>query len=143
MTRINIVEVSQLTNAHCLAEYKEITRPFNKVIKRIEKYGEAYALKDVTISKMYILGTGQESFFFSKLFWLYERYYALHIELFGRGYNLDVDQFLQIRNDLYNNLSNTIYWKDYHPTPEEIYLNMARLCKRSNVESVLNELTEE
>ena len=67
MTRINIVPVATLTNSHLLAEYKEITRPFNKVLARIEKHGLNNALKGVNIPDRYVLGTGHESFFFDKL----------------------------------------------------------------------------
>ena len=145
MTRINLVDVKHLTDKHLLAEYKEITRPFNKVINRINKFGFVKALDDVTISSSYVLGTGHESFFFDKLHWLWWRYFDLFEELNKRGFNIDEVKFKNIAVDLKRKLEKTKYWNDwneYKPTPEEIYLNMSRLCKRSNLQSVINELKE-
>lgn len=139
MTRINLVDPSQLTDKHLLAEYKEITRPFNKVIKRIENG----TMGDVVIPETYCLGTGHETFFFNKLMFLMLRYYRLRDELIHRGVNIDMQKFLLIRRGLFNSLSDTPYWNDYNPTPEEIYLNMARLCVKSKIDSVKDELERE
>ena len=139
MTRINIVPVEILTDKHLLAEYKEITRPFNKVISRIEKG----TMNEVKIPLEYCLGIGHETFFFDKLKWLFTRYMDLFEELVRRGVNIDEDKFNSICRDLRVKLINSVYWNDYYPFPEEIYLNMARLCRRSNVESVTNELNSE
>lgn len=138
MTRINVVPVECLTDKHCLAEYKEITRPFNKVIKRINNG----TTDDVTISAKYLLGTGHETFFFDKLYWLYFRYHELRDELIKRGININVKKFDTIACKFYNTLSDHKWWNFYNPTPEDMYLNMARLAKRSNLDNVLNELGE-
>lgn len=143
MTRINCVPVHTLTDKHCIAEYKEITRPFNKMITRIDKYGINKALTGVTISDKYILNKGHERFFFNKLEWLMSRYEDLYIELVGRGFNIDPDKFCSIYFNFVENLKNTPYWNNWTPTPEDMYLNMSRLCKRSNIESVLEELKSE
>lgn len=140
MTRINLVEPSQLTDKHLLAEYKEITRPFNKVIKRIEKYGVDKALDNVTIPEKYVLGAGHESFFFDKLCWLYFRYNDLFLELLERGFSIDREKYMGIVHHFHDTLAETPYWNVYKPTPEEFYLNMARLCKRSKLQSVEDEL---
>ncbi len=129
-----------LTDKHLIAEYKEITRPFNKVIKRIEKHGVDSALNGVNIPDQYVLGTGHESFFFDKLLWLYKRYYALKDELLVRDFNIDVNKFHEIARDLARSLRETPYWNQWYPTPENMYLNMARLAKRSNIITVENEL---
>ena len=90
MIRINVVPVETLTDKHLLAEYKEITRPFNKVIKRIENG----TINDVVIPPKYCLGKSHETFFFDKLGWLYQRYNDLHTELDSRGVNLNIDSFI-------------------------------------------------
>lgn len=139
MTRINVVPVECLTDKHLLAEYKEITRPFNKVIKRIEKG----TMSKVTIPNNYCLGKGHETFFFNKLRWLHDRYLDIYKELkYSRGFNINDTVFTNIYNDLENKLSDTGYWNNYEPTPEDMYLNMARLAKRSNLNNVLEELNE-
>lgn len=140
MTRINIIPVQCLTNSHLLAEYKEITRPFNKVISRIEKYGVNDALNGVSIPNRYVLGAGHESFFFNKLLWLYKRYYKLKEELLNRGFNIDIDKFHEITRHLARELRSTPYWNQWGTTPEDYYLNMARLTKRSNLQNVYQEL---
>lgn len=140
MTRINCVPVECLTDKHLIAEYKEITRPFNKVIKRIEKYGVDDALKGVKIPDQYVLGTGHESFFFDKLLFLYKRYHFLKQELLKRKFNIDQNSFYNITRIFDRELRTTPYWNHWYPTPEDMYLNMARLAKRSNIVTVENEL---
>jgi len=139
MTRINVVPVETLTDKHLLAEYKEITRPFNKVIKRLE----AGTYKDVVIPAKYCLGKGHETFFFDKLRWLWFRYVNLYGELVNRRFNIDHDKFDRIKEDMFINTMDTKAWGDYTPTPEDMYLNMARLAKRSNISLVLDELNSD
>lgn len=136
MTRINCVPVECLTNTHLLAEYKEITRPFNKVIKRIE----AGTMGDVVIPEKYCLGKGHETFFFNKLNWLWWRYYELFSELMRRGVNVDGAKFNELHELFIVELGNGDSWGNWHPTPEDMYLNMARLAKRSKLDNVLEEL---
>jgi deoxyribonuclease (pyrimidine dimer) len=143
MTRINCISISDLTNKHLLAEYKEITRPFNKVLNRINKYGVDKALDDVDIPTSYVLGKGHESFFFNKLKWLLHRYQDLGYELVERGFNINEIQYQEIRQDFWRAFPITPYFNDWEPTPDDKYLNMARLVKRSDVELALNELKEE
>ena len=136
MTRINVVPVECLSSTHCLAEFKEITRPFNKVLVRIKKG----TMGDVIIPDNYCLGTGHETFFFDKLMWLHTRYLQLFEELLIRGFNLNEDQFMDISSDFEFKLGDTPYWNWYKPTPEDMYLNMARLVKRSKMDNVLTEM---
>lgn len=140
MTRINVVPVECLSDQHLLAEYKEITRPFNKVLKRIEKYGYENALSDCIIPEKYTLNTGHETFFFNKLKWLYGRYTLIGNELYFRKVNVAWDKFDTISKEFWKKLNQTKYWKTWEPTPEDMYLNMARLVKRSKSEKVVEEL---
>lgn len=136
MTRINVVPVELLSNAHLLAEYKEITRPFNKVRNRINK---GQIPSDVKKPSDYVLGTGHESFFFDKLQYLHIRYLELYDELITRGYNMNYDNF-NICESMMSGFAETDWYGDYMPTHEAIYLNMARLAKRSSMDIVLCEL---
>ena len=109
-----------------MAEYKEITRPFNKVLKRIADK----TMHQVTIPPTYRLGTGHETFFFDKLKWLHNRYHELYTELVARSFNINHEQFDEISFNLQLKLQSTPYWNDYHPTHEAIYINMGRLAER-------------
>lgn len=148
MTRINCVPVECLTDKHLLAEYKEITRPFNKMLKRIDKHGYINAVHDYEIPEKYTLGKGHETFFFNKLGWLFSRYKAIANELSNRGFNINWDQLDLICKDIKTRFAQekprglmiSKYWKFWNPTPEDMYLNMARLSKRSNLDNVLKEL---
>ena len=93
---------------------------------------------DVAIPDHYVLGTGHMKFFYDKISWLKKRYTNLACEL--------IDRKFDISNDLYWSVMNTTkdmsedWFNDYRPAPEDIYLNMVRLCKRSNITSVAEEL---
>lgn len=141
MTRINLVPVKCLTNKHLLAEYKEITR----IPTAVEKFTQqGKTLHDVDIPNQYTLGKGHCKFFYNKLRFICARYVALHRELRVRNYNLNEPLFERITENITRLVADNpqvqIYWL---PAPEEIYLNMARLCKRSKIESVINEVTSE
>lgn len=135
MTRINCLPVETLSDKHLLAEYKEITRPFNKVEKRIL----AQTMKQVSIPPHYILGTGHETFFFNKLHYLHQRYQQLCQELLRRSVNVNLDQFNEISTWIEKTFTHTPYWNDWKPRPEDMYLNMARLVKRSQFEAAKQE----
>lgn len=125
MTRINCVPVSTLTNEHLVAEYKESTRPFRKVAVRLQKG------KDVPIiNGEYRLGKGHETFFFNKLAWLAARRASIIIEMISRGMKPDMDKFYEIADAIEKELAHTMYWGWWIPTPEDMYVNMARLCHR-------------
>ena len=140
MTRINVVDVTLLSNAHLIAEYKEITRPFNKVLNRINKKGLDDCISDCKISLSYTLNKGHETFFFNKLKYLYNRYISLFNEMIRRGFSPNKRLYNEIRYRFYSQLSSTNLWNDYKPTQEDTYLNMARLVKRSKMDHVIDEL---
>lgn len=135
MTRINLVEPHQLTDKHLMAEYRELPRIFTAVLK-LQEQGKTPV--DVDIPERYVLGKGHVKFFYDKIDWLRQRYVKLILELEDRNFNLDKE----ISKSVYSSTSliNVEWFKDYQPTPEDIYLNMIRICKRSNVPSVLEEL---
>lgn len=135
MTRINVVPVQVLTDKHLLVEYREITRPFNKAFKRLQANNLNYSKSD-----HYVLGTGHESFFFDKLLYLHKRYEQLKVELCIRNFNLNLDLYNEISEKFILWFKDSILWNDYTPQPQDLYLNMARLARRSNIESVTTEL---
>ncbi|AGN30264.1 DenV endonuclease V [Vibrio phage nt-1] len=139
MTRINCMPVETLSDKHLLAEYKEITRPFSKVEARIAND----TMTNLKIPEHYVLGTGHETFFFDKLHYLYLRYQDLCEELIHRGVNIDMTKFNDICNWVVTTFEDTAYWNYWVPRPEDMYLNMARLVKRSNFEVAKSEALSE
>lgn len=136
MTRINLVEPQQLTDKHLMAEYRELPRIFTAVLK-LQEQGKTPA--DVDIPDHYVLGKGHMKFFYNKIAWLRDRYARLHHELQERGFDLDLNLFASVI-DSSAKIDYAWHGRRWQPYPEEIYLNMIRLCKRSRVASVLKEL---
>lgn len=135
MTRINLVNPCQLKKDHLQGEYVEITRISRDVLALQEKGKKP---SDIAIPKEYTLGEGHMKFFYNKCLWLRHRYRSLAGEMTIRGYDIDEDKYLYY-DDRYNHIDYEWYG-DYQPTPEEIYLNMARLCVMSKIGKVGEEL---
>ena len=144
MTRINLVDPSHLTNQHLMAEYRELPRIFTAVKKLFDEGKWDSYINSGQIPDTYILGEGHVKFFYNKLYWLGRRYIDLYHELTSnRKFNIDTEMFhsvLRVAGRLIQDLNEDthILWK---PTPEEIYLNMARICRRSKLDNVLQELS--
>ena len=137
MTRINCVPVTTLSNSHLVAEYKEITRPLGKAQGRLRK-GRIGA-----IPATYRLNTGHETFFFDKAAYILRRHRELYNEMLSRGMNPDREKFETIQFEHTYALIDTDAWNDWQPTPDDMYLNMARLANRTDLESVKQELHNE
>ncbi len=126
MTRINLVPPSVLTDKHLLAEYRELPRVFTAVRKLIEQGKKP---EDIEIPESYVLGKGHVKFFYNKMIWLFNRFNDLVLELDERSFDID----LKLAKDIDNQWSifyDSGWWNDYTSTPEEIYVNMARLTLR-------------
>lgn len=135
MTRINLVEPKQLTNEHLMAEYRELPRIFTAVRNAVDK---DQTPADIDIPEQYVLGTGHMKFFYNKLSYLLERYTSLYKELIDRNYNIDKAMYADIMKAAIALPGE--WFNTYEPDPEAIYLNMARLCIRSNLPRVLIEV---
>lgn len=130
MTRINLVPVEILSDDHLRGEYKEIPRVFTKVRNRMES-GKGLP----TVPSQYCLGRGHETHFFNKIRWCINRYSDLANEMTNRGFNVNWDLVQEITYDAIELEDKYPETQDFHwvPKPEEIYLNMARLVKRSKM----------
>ena len=137
MTRINLVEPSQLTDKHLMAEYRELPRVFTAVLK-LQEQGKS--LSDVDIPNSYVLGQGHVKFFYNKINWIERRYSCLHKELKSRNFKLDRSLFNEVMIGQ-SKISSEWCCVEFIPSPEEIYLNMARICKRSKIDKVMDELS--
>lgn len=130
MTRINLVPVETLSDDHLRGEYKEITRIFTLSRKRLDS-GKGLA----ETSKEYVLGSGHVCFFYNKIRWCINRYSDLANEMGNRSFNVNWDLVQEITYDAIELEDKYLETQDFHwkPTPEEIYLSMARLIRRSKM----------
>ena len=83
MTRINTIDPRLLLDQHLVAEWRELPRIPNELIKHPQR------LKLELIPAKYTLGKGHVTFFRNKLVWLYKRHKLLCQELDKRGINRD------------------------------------------------------
>jgi len=113
MTRINCVPVEELSNAHLLAEYREITR-ISKLARPLESYGE------------YRLGEGHVKFFYNKGGYLRQRTADLYYECKHRN--------LQVKRKVYQaHEKSTILHplnEGWMPTQEAMTINRRRIAER-------------
>lgn len=124
MTRINVVPVTELTNKHLFAEWREMPRLVANLKASLSRKGKPFQLTE--IPPEYKLGAGHVKFFFDKFEYLHERHKQLTQELLKRGYNLshtDSSIFSQVEKKWYGN---------YVPTSEAIELNRERIAERLN-----------
>ena len=83
MTRINLLPVTELSDQHLMAEYRELPRIVNAVL-----YGR---LSATNAPQNYVLGTGHVKFFANKIGFLYARYTKIWNELGYRGFDLNTE----------------------------------------------------
>ena len=87
-----------LSDQHLRSNLREITRPFKKVLKRIES-GKGF----LDIPDTYRLGKGHETFFFNKLDWLEKQFDLLndeHIRRFNKPSAHYVDKLPMVKESL-------------------------------------------
>lgn len=126
MTRINVVEPSELTNKHLMGELHEITRVYGLVRKAQDRKINKYNFKDkIKQPSAYTLGTGHVYFFYDKLGFITERYYALNREAVKRNFNVNPIAKEQLLYGIQQ------WWfGDYHPTQEALEINRERIAER-------------
>lgn len=126
MTRINLIDPAELTDQHLFAEYREITRIFALVEQSVHKYGTIKTLKK--IPKSYRLGTGHVLFFYDKLAFIEQRYFALKNELLARKVNITPkDSIVDFRASI-----DPSFYQDFDPSPEETRLSLGRIIEKIN-----------
>ena len=122
MTRINIIDVSELTDQHLIAEYREITMvPGSLKRTLVSKIG----YKENKVPKKYTLNTGHVYFFYNKGKYLYKRYQEIVIEMKRRGFNPDKNR--KFPKDIF--INNNLY-KDWMPTMEDYKIIRQRIAER-------------
>ena len=122
MTRINIIDVSELTDQHLIAEYREITMvPGSLKRTLVSKIG----YQDKKVPEKFTLNGGHVYFFYNKGKYLDNRYKELIKEMKNRGFNPDPDR--KFPKDIFKN--NGLY-KDWIPTIEDQEKIRQRIAKR-------------
>ncbi len=122
MTRINVIPVEKLHDKHLRGEYREITRPFKKVRARQQK---GQTPEDVKGPKDYVLGRGHETFFFTRLKFVTNRYKELTKEMRRRGFNASPVKISKLTKGI-----DAGWMGDYKPTKAAIRLNKQRIRER-------------
>lgn len=119
MTRINVVPVSELTDKHLVAEYRELPRIYNAALKFYVD-GEKG-----NVPEIYVLGTGHMKFFYYKLNYIHKRHIELIEEMKTRGFHTNFTGEIPENIKLPKR-----FWNDYIPTNEAIALNRKRIKER-------------
>ena len=112
MTRITLVKPKRLTDAHILAEHRELPRIFPLAAKATER-------GDVAGPDRYTLGEGHMRFFYARTGWLVARHRALTAECMRRGFRVQ-------QGDL-------VAWPGcvaWEPTEADLQVNLGRLREK-------------
>ena len=120
MTRINVVDLSQLTDQHLMAEYRELPMVAGSLRRSLRsKRGIP------KIPENYVLGRNHVTFFYDKGKFLHNRYNALVAELTNRGYRLDPNREADFDTFINNGLYN-----DWTITENDVNVNSERLSEK-------------
>jgi len=122
VTRINIIEPSELTDQHLIAEYREITMVPGS-LKRTLVSKSGYQEKKVP--NKFTLNSGHVYFFYNKGKYLDNRYKELITEMKNRGFNPDSNRLFPV--DIFKN--NGLY-NDWMPTIEDQKIIRHRIKER-------------
>ena len=122
MTRINLIDPSELTDQHLIAEYREIFMVAGS-LKRTLVSKSGYQKSKVP--KEYTLNAGHVYFFYNKGEYLDKRYLILIKEMKRRGFKPDKNRIFPkeifVKNGLYN---------DWTPNPKDYILIKKRIKEK-------------
>jgi len=119
MTRINLINVNELSDQHLIAEYREITM-VPAALKRTLNSRNGLILKK--IPKNFTLNKGHVTFFYNKGQYLFNRYRLLINEMKQRGFNPNADREFPVKIFIENNLFN-----DWKPTIQDLNIIKRRI----------------
>lgn len=127
MTRVNVVPVQELHQKHLVAEYREIVRVFSLVrnCQNDKKFTPSLFLSKRKPPTEYVLGTGHQLFFYTRLGYILNRYHELTKEMRDRGYNPNPIPDNDLKKDI-----DKKWFKEYIPTQEAKQINRSRISQR-------------
>lgn len=119
MTRINIVEPSELTDQHLIAEYREIRLLCSNLTRTLNS---KRGFQQSKVPERFTLNSGHVYFFYDKGLYLHRRYDALRQEMINRGFDPQHQFPIEKWPDfLYN---------DWEPTEEDKDIVRERIRER-------------
>lgn len=124
MTRINTIDVQDLTDQHLMAEYREMPM-VHAALQRSKTSKKGLSID--SIPPKYTLNTGHVKFFYNKGTFILKRYLALVDELRKRGYNINPGE----RKIDWKVFDHTLK-SDWTPTSRDHSILIARLVERIN-----------
>ena len=122
MTRINLVDPSELSDQHLVAEYREIFMVGSSLQRSLKSKNWDKTLAN--IPKKYTLNKGHVTFFYNKGKYLYKRYELLIEEMKNRGMNPDSERKFKTEqwpDELFN---------DWEPEPDDYKVIRARIKEK-------------
>ena len=122
MTRINLVDPSELSDQHLVAEYREIFMVGSSLQRSLKSKNWEKTLAN--IPKKYTLNKGHVTFFYNKGKYLYKRYELLIEEMKNRGMNPDPKRKFKTEqwpDELVN---------DWEPEPDDYKVIRARIKEK-------------
>ena len=122
MTRINLVDPSELSDQHLVAEYREIFMVGSSLQRSLKSKNWEKTLAN--IPKKYTLNKGHVTFFYNKGKYLYKRYKLLIEEMKNRGMNPDSERKFKTEqwpDELFN---------DWEPEPDDYNVIRARIKEK-------------
>ena len=122
MTRINLVDPSELSDQHLVVEYREIFMVGSSLQRSLKSKNWEKTLAN--IPKKYTLNKGHVTFFYNKGKYLYKRYELLIEEMKNRGMNPDSERKFKTEqwpDELFN---------DWEPEPDDYKVIRARIKEK-------------
>lgn len=121
MTRINTIDPKLLTNEWLVAEWRELPRVPNELIKHPNRY------KANEVPASYTMGPGHVKFFRNKLLYLQKRHVLICREMDKRNIKRDLTVVVDLSS--FGFLS-SVLCKDWQPTAQDHNVNIERLIER-------------
>jgi len=116
MTRINLVDPSELTDQHLIAELKEINQLAGQFKKSLNGRRGIF-----DIPSSFRLGKGHVKFFYDKGLYLHKRFNDIRLEAICRGFDVVAE---------FNNTFPDKYYNDWEPGVGDYSIIIERITKR-------------
>lgn len=122
MTRINCIPVTELTDEHLGAEYRELPRVFNLVLDAAARGEQPCDPRNPTD---YTLGPGHVRFFYPRLAYIVQRYVQLVRECRRRGRAVAYEGLPAAAEQIPGE-----WFGEWEPDDRAIFINRARIMDR-------------
>ena len=122
MTRINIINPSELTDQHLIAEYREIFMVAGSLRRTL---ASKLGYQKNKVPRNYTLNSGHVYFFYDKGKYLHKRYEEIIKEMERRGFNPSNERPFPEKIFIDNNLYN-----DWLPDPDDYKIIRKRINEK-------------